>query len=729
MTSISVIVVNYNAGAYLKRCLDALGAQTFGDFEILVADNGSTDGSLSLAEGRARILRLERNAGFAAANNAAARAAQGRWLAFLNPDAFPEPDWLAHLDEATRRWPDVAAFGSTQVMANDPSRLDGVGDAYFAAGLPWRTGYGVPRVEVPPETEPFSICAAAALYRRDVFEALGGFDERYFCYCEDVDLGFRLRLAGGRCAQVAEAVVHHVGSGVAGAQSAFVRYHGTRNLIWTFAKDMPGWLFWLLLPAHAGVLAVLVAKAGARGDGGPILRGIYDALRGMAPVLAERRRLQRVRRASVWTLARAFVWSPFAYLLRRRSGTAARLLARGAFGELACRALQRLGVTVPARALPRPPALKRAGRSARQLRVVMASHNLELEGAPISLFELASGLKARGLAAPHIVAPEPGPLETQYAGKGIAVTYVPQNRALTRSDYDRAVERYASRLMALQPDVVAANTLRAFDAVDAARIAGIPSIWIIRESEPLPTHFIDRGCGIRRRALACFGYPERIVFVSDACRAQYPLVKQATVIRNVLDPARLDNSESRDQARASLGIEPNECLVLSVGTVCENKGQLDLVDAAASLPPHVRVHIVGDRGGGYAELLRRRIAGLPHIRMVPPTENIARYWRAADIFVLTSRIESYPRVVLEAMAYGLAIIAAPVFGIKEQLRDRETALFYPPRDIAGLGTRIAELVSDAGLRIRLGAAARRASTESGFDMMIASYANILSGVR
>lgn len=316
MTAISVIVVNYNAGAYLKRCLDTLASQTFQDFEILLADNGSTDGSLSFADGRARILRLGRNMGFAAANNAAARVAQGRWLGFLNPDAFPEPDWLANLDKATRFWPRAAAFGSTQLMADDPARLDGAGDAYFAAGLPWRRGYGIPRKDVPLAIETFSVCAAAALYRRDVFEALGGFDERYFCFCEDVDLGFRLRLAGEGCLQVTEAVVHHVGGGVAGVQSAFARYHGTRNLIWTFVKDVPGWLFWLLLPAHAAALAILAAKAIFRGDADPVVRGIRDALCGLGPVIADRRTLQRARRASVWTVARAFTWSPLTYLAR-----------------------------------------------------------------------------------------------------------------------------------------------------------------------------------------------------------------------------------------------------------------------------------------------------------------------------------------------------------------------------------------------------------------------------
>jgi GT2 family glycosyltransferase len=127
--------------------------------------------------------------------------------------------------------------------------LDGAGDEYHVSGLAWRrfynhlaNGYGLKPEEV------FGACAAAAMYRREDFLKIGGFDEDYFSYFEDVDLSFRLRLAGGRCLYVPDAIVHHVGSASTGKLSDFVVYYGHRNLVWTFFKDMPGTLV-LGLPA------------------------------------------------------------------------------------------------------------------------------------------------------------------------------------------------------------------------------------------------------------------------------------------------------------------------------------------------------------------------------------------------------------------------------------------------------------------------------------------------
>ncbi len=128
---------------------------------------------------------------------------------------MPAPDWLEQLIAATRRNPDVVMFGSTQIDATDPQRLDGAGDHYLASGLPWRGGHGWPVKELPREAEVFAPCAAACLIRADAFREAKGFDERFFCYVEDVDLAFRLRLMGHCCIQVPAAVVRHVGAAAA----------------------------------------------------------------------------------------------------------------------------------------------------------------------------------------------------------------------------------------------------------------------------------------------------------------------------------------------------------------------------------------------------------------------------------------------------------------------------------------------------------------------------------
>lgn len=328
---VAVVVVSYNAGDYLGRCIAALRRQGYADFEVIIADNASSDGCLDrlgpLPE-KFRLLRLPTNLGFAAANNRAIAATRAAWIATLNPDAFPAPDWLEQLMAAASRHPDACMFGSTQIDAGDPERLDGTGDVYHAVGLAWRMNHGAPIGRRPPEGEVFSPCAAAALYRRDAIDAAGGFDERFFCYCEDVDLGFRLRLAGGRCIQVAAARVEHVGSGSTGRDSEFAIYHGTRNLVWTLLKDTPGPLLAIMLPLHLVAQACRLALAVGSGRAAPMLRGIAAGFASLGPVLVERRRVQSRRRASTTAIARALTWSPMA-LVERLGARMPEILERG----------------------------------------------------------------------------------------------------------------------------------------------------------------------------------------------------------------------------------------------------------------------------------------------------------------------------------------------------------------------------------------------------------------
>ena len=319
MPEVRVIVVNYNGGPLLQRCLRALASQTFEDFEVVVADNASTDGSLAGAitdDRRFRFVELHANLGFAAANNRGARDCTAPLIATLNPDAFAEPDWLEKLMAASRRHAGAVMFGSTQIDAADAGKIDGSGDAFLAAGFAWRGNHGHAIGDLPPEGECFSPCAAAALYRTDAFRDAGGFDERFFCYYEDVDLAFRLRLSGGRCIQVADAVVRHVGSGLTGRRSDFVRFHSARNRVWLFVKNMPAPLLWPLLPAHLVLQVAILARAAVRGHFRPTWRGLAEALRDLSPVLRSRRQVQAGRRVSWTAIAGALTWSPLK-LLRR----------------------------------------------------------------------------------------------------------------------------------------------------------------------------------------------------------------------------------------------------------------------------------------------------------------------------------------------------------------------------------------------------------------------------
>lgn len=316
---VTVIIVNYNGGDVILQCLSALERQQFRDFRTVVVDNNSTDASLAAIRHsfpRAQLLPLDTNRGFAGGVNHALRdCPAGSLVALLNPDAFPTADWLASLVAAADQHPQYAAFGSRMFSDEAMQALDGVGDVYHISGLPWRQGHGQPdAVRYDHSAEIFAPCAAAALYRVDALNAVGCFDEDLFLYAEDVDVGFRLQLAGYRSLYVPNARVWHVGSAFVGKHSDFQIYHGHRNLVWVFVKNMPSLLFWLALPLHVALNIASIMWFTLKGQGRVILRAKWDALRGLAHFWSKRKGIQAQRIASLGTIAASMRWN----LFRRR---------------------------------------------------------------------------------------------------------------------------------------------------------------------------------------------------------------------------------------------------------------------------------------------------------------------------------------------------------------------------------------------------------------------------
>ena len=298
----SILILHWNNSRDLIRCLKEISLQTIQNFEVVIVNNGSRDAlPLKFVENYPnldlKIKNLISNLGFASANNIGARLARGKWLALLNADAFPEPDWLEKMLEAADEHPEYSCFSSRQIQANNPELLDGTGDAYHISGLAWRNNYNLPSLKNGLRVEgSFSSCAAAALYSHEEFLEAGGFDEDYFSYFEDVDLGFRLRLAGKKCLYVPEAIVHHVGSASTGKRSDFSVYYGYRNMIWTFFKNMPSPLIWYFLPVHIATVSFFVVYLSLRGQGKVIMKAIIDAIRGLPKVMKKRKVIQRNRK-------------------------------------------------------------------------------------------------------------------------------------------------------------------------------------------------------------------------------------------------------------------------------------------------------------------------------------------------------------------------------------------------------------------------------------------------
>ncbi len=304
MPKVSIIICTWNSGNVLPQCLNSLDQQTVKDFEVIIVDNGSSDNSIEDLPKKwpafnLQIRKMEENIGFAAANNLGAHLAKGEWLALLNSDAYPDPGWLENLLLTAQREPEFSFFASRQLQARAPHLLDGAGDVYHISGVAWRRYDGFPAAQFGLESgEVFSACAAAGFYSRQAFLQVGGFDESFFSYHEDVDLGFRLRLQGFRCLYVPEAVVLHIGSATLGPQSDFALYHWHRNFIWSFIQNVPLALFVIALPTHLMANLIYQLNYTLQGQGGILLKAKRDALRGLPRALRKRRTIQKSRKVS-----------------------------------------------------------------------------------------------------------------------------------------------------------------------------------------------------------------------------------------------------------------------------------------------------------------------------------------------------------------------------------------------------------------------------------------------
>ncbi len=314
--SIAVVVVNWNSDTYLYKCLQSLETQTLKPVRIIVVDNASTDDSLEGLEEKfldCEFIKLESNTGFSFANNFAVEKADNcDWIAFLNPDAFASSDWLEKLSKAVEEFPECASFGS-HMLRHGSNRIDGTGDVYHVCGSAWRRDHGVLTSKIEREMqEIFSPCAAASFIRRDVFSAVGGFDENFFAYFEDVDLGFRLQLKGYACRYVPDAVVEHVGSATTSRYSDFAVYHGQRNLVWSYIRNMPR--FWHYLPQHIFFNLVALTWFTLKGKAVPVFRAKWHALKEFPRVWALRKITQEERVVDSATvinkMSRSF-WRPY----------------------------------------------------------------------------------------------------------------------------------------------------------------------------------------------------------------------------------------------------------------------------------------------------------------------------------------------------------------------------------------------------------------------------------
>ena len=323
MPRVSVVIPNWNGARWLEPCLDALEAQTFRDFDVVVVDNGSTDASLATLERRRaagslalRIVALPQNVGFAAGMNAGISTCTAEYIAALNNDTVPCAGWLAALVEALDADPAAGSAASAMLSLAEPDRIDTIGDGYRLDGRAYKIGSGGPASRMPAAPFPvFGACAGAALYRRRMLDEIGLFDERYFAYMEDVDLAIRARLAGWTCKCIPQAVVLHAGAGSSGGTASDFSVRLTvKNVYATILKSVPLPLTPLFLVASlatlsAGIITSLLfdRPRWMRPRLRAIFSGTQAALREAPSMLATRARTKAPRKLSTLAFLRLMI--------------------------------------------------------------------------------------------------------------------------------------------------------------------------------------------------------------------------------------------------------------------------------------------------------------------------------------------------------------------------------------------------------------------------------------
>ncbi|MBF0557416.1 MAG: glycosyltransferase family 2 protein [Nitrospirae bacterium] len=302
--AISIIIVNWNGKEFLEDCFNALQRQSHKDFEVIFVDNASTDASLKLAKELAADLKLnakfvinKENRGFAGGNNEGFKHSSGEYIALLNTDTVADENWLRELTGAMSDDATIGLCASKLVVFNE-NVIDSAGDGYSTFGHAFKRGEGLSDTAYPEKEYVFGACAGAALYRREMIERIGFFDEDFFLIFEDTDISFRALLSGWKCLYVPQAVVSHRVGGSIRTISESAAYHVVRNDKLVKIKNIPFRVLMykapcLILGEIIWLIYYIIQKRF-----GCYVRGNIDALKMLPLMLKKRRQIMGLRKAS-----------------------------------------------------------------------------------------------------------------------------------------------------------------------------------------------------------------------------------------------------------------------------------------------------------------------------------------------------------------------------------------------------------------------------------------------
>ncbi len=243
MARTTIVIPNYNGIKYIEACLESLFIGTDTEFEVIMVDNASKDGSLELVKEKfpqVTLIENQENTGFDKAVNQGILASKTPYVILLNNDTRVELSFVHELEKAIEQDENIFSASAKMIALHDKDKLDDAGDYYCALGWAFARGKGKHPDLYDKSCDVFASCAGAAIYRRKVFDEIGLFDENHFAYLEDIDIGYRAQIYGYRNIYAPEAVVYHAGSATSGSRyNAFKTKLASQNSIYIVYKNMP----------------------------------------------------------------------------------------------------------------------------------------------------------------------------------------------------------------------------------------------------------------------------------------------------------------------------------------------------------------------------------------------------------------------------------------------------------------------------------------------------------
>jgi len=628
---IAILIPTKNKYDVLKVCLDSLEMTSYKNYKVYIINNDSDeDDILEYFENtKHKVLTISSQNGvfsYSYINNEAAKLADEDYVLFLNNDVkVLTPNWLSQM-VGLIQIDGIGQVGARLYYENDMLQHVGITNNIASYGLPAPSfklidGDSSGYLNYAKSIKNFSaVTAACMLTKKEVFFAMGGFDDNDFSVAyNDCDYGFKLTQNGYRNVVAPNAELYHyegvtrgigIGNDKPSEESSFIRKY--KN--W---KD----------PYYNQNLTINSTDFSVR-------------------------------------------------------NTIVRTLPNQKF------------------------------------KCLMVSHNFEYEGAPLIQFEVAKGLKQTHNMDIAVLSPMDGPLREAYEKCGIE-TYTLNEFNLFNSntplDYENNLLNIKKQVKLINADIVCANTILSYWAIEIAHELNTPSLWIIHESEPPFEHLRDHSKLIESKGKVCINYPYKNIFVAHSTKElfeSFNLKNNFEVIHNGFDTSRVTislNESTRKSMRIKLDII-DKFVFICPGIISKRKSQMDAIKAFELLPSEIKsqivILIVGDRKSPYSDEMHEYLnqsdsITQSNIKIIKETKEIGDFYNASDAFLFTSHLESFPKVIQEAMYLKLPIVSTNTFGIKEQVFHNSSALLCDIGDIKTLSQNMQEVFKDEALREKL----------------------------